>query len=83
MPQEYFELKLDHVGFLNDGKDFVTDTVRINACLSRAQYSDEMKASAARLIAWTLPSGMCVTATPLFLGRTSEKKLVEYWGREN
>lgn len=78
MPQEYFDLKMDHVGLLNDGKDFVTDTIRVNSCVSRAQYSDKMKASAARLIAWTLPCGMCVTATPLFLGRVSEKKLVEF-----
>ena len=80
MPAEYYARGLDNVALLNDGKDFVTDTVRINSCVSRGQYSDKMKASAARFIAWTLPCGLSVTYSPLFLGRISEKSIVEYWG---
>jgi 5'-3' exonuclease len=80
MPQEYIDLGLSDVGLLNDGKDFVTDTVRLNSCISRGQYSDKMKSSAARFIAWILPCGLSVTYTPLFLGRVSEKALVRYWG---
>ncbi len=63
-----------------DGKDCVTDTVRVNSFLSRSQYSDKMHSSAARYIMWVLPCGLSVTFTPLFLGRASEKSLVEYWG---
>ena len=51
MPEEYYTRGLDNVALLNDGKDFVTDTVRINSCLARGQYSDKMKSSAARYIA--------------------------------
>ena len=43
MPIEYVIRGLDHVALLNDGKDFVTDTIRINSCVSRGQYSDKMK----------------------------------------
>ena len=80
MPVEYVIRGLDHVALLNDGKDFVTDTIRINSCVSRGQYSDKMKTSAARYVAWTLPCGLSVTYSPLFLGRISEKAIVEYWG---
>jgi hypothetical protein len=40
LPEEYFSLGLQDVGLLNDGKDFLTDTVLLNSCLSRGQYSD-------------------------------------------
>ena len=80
MPTEYVVRGLDNVALLNDGKDFVTDTIRINSCVSRGQYSDKMKTSAARYVAWTLPCGLSVTYSPLFLGRISEKAVVEYWG---
>jgi hypothetical protein len=80
MPEEYYADGLDNVGLLNDGKDIVTDTIRINSCLSRGQYSDKMKSSAARFIAWTLPCGLSATYSPLFLGRISEKAIVEFWG---
>ena len=80
MPEEYYADGLNNVGLLNDGKDIVTDTIRINSCLSRGQFSDKMKASAARFIAWTLPCGLSATYSPLFLGRISEKAIVEFWG---
>ena len=80
MPERYFEIGLEKVGLLMDGKDCVTDTVRVNSFVSRAQYSDKMHCSAARYIMWVLPCGLSVTYTPLFLGRVSEKALVEYWG---
>ena len=80
MPDEYFIRGLDNVALLNDGKDFVTDTVRINSCISRGQYSDKMHSSGARFIACTLPAGLSVTYSPLFLGRIPKKAIVEYWG---
>ncbi len=80
MPERYYAIGLDKVGLLMDGKDCVTDTVRVNSFLSRSQYSDKMHSSAARYIMWVLPCGLSVTYTPLFLGRASEKALVEYWG---
>jgi len=80
MPQRYIDIGLEDVGLLMDGKDCVTDTVRLNSFISRAQYSDKMHCSAGRYIMWVLPCGLGVTYTPLFLGRASEKALVEYWG---
>ena len=80
MPERYFQIGLQNVGLLMDGKDCVTDTVRVNSFVSRAQYSDKMHCSARRYIMWVLPCGLSVTYTPLFLGRVSEKALVEYWG---
>ncbi len=80
MPTRYIELGLNKVGLLMDGKDCITDTVRVSSLISRALYSDKMHCSAARYIAWVLPCGLSITCTPLFLGRVSEKALVEYWG---
>ena len=40
MPQRYIELGLHKVGLLMDGKDCVTDTVRVSSLISRALYSD-------------------------------------------
>ena len=80
MPQRYFDIGLDRVGLLMDGKDCVTDTIRLNSFLSRAQYSDKMHCSAAWYIMWVLGCGLSVTYTQLFLGRVSEKALVKYWG---
>ena len=80
MPERYFQIGLQNVGLLMDGKDCVTDTVRVNSFVARAQYSDKMHCSAGRYIMWVLPCGLSVTYTPLFLGRVSEKALVEYWG---
>jgi hypothetical protein len=80
MPERYFQIGLQKVGLLMDGKDCVTDTVRVNSFVSRAQYSDKMHCSAGRYIMWVLPCGLSVTYTPLFLGRVSEKALVEFWG---
>ena len=83
MPQRYFDLGLETVGLLMDGKDIITDTVRLNSFLSRSQYSDKMHCSAGRYIMWVLPCGLSVTYTPIFLGRVSEKALVELWGGSN
>ena len=80
MPERYFEIALEKVGLLMDGKDCVTDTVRVNSFVSRSQYSDKMHCSAARYIMWVLPCGLSVTYTPLILDCVSEKALVEFWG---
>jgi hypothetical protein len=82
MPQGYIDSGMENVGVLVDGKDFVTDSIRYCSFLNRSQYSDKMKASAARVLAWTLPCGLCIERTALCLGRVSEKRLVEMWGRQ-
>ena len=47
---------------------------------TRASYSDKVHASAVRCISWSTPHGLSFEHTDLFLGRVSEKKLVELWG---
>lgn len=78
MPERYFEIGLERVGLLMNGKECVTDTVRVCFFKPRAQHSNKMHCSAGRYIMWVLPCGLSVTSTPLFLGRVSEKALVEY-----
>ena len=51
------------------------DTIRINSCVSRGQYSDKMHSSTGRYIEWTLPCGLSVTFSPIFLGRIFEKAI--------
>ena len=46
---------------------------------SRASYSDKMHHSAVRCISWSTPQGLSFEHTDLFLGRASEKRLVELW----
>jgi len=43
--EEFIDSELEKVGFLVDGKDFVTDYVRYCSFLNRSQFSDKMKAS--------------------------------------
>jgi len=45
MPQEFIDSELNKVGFLVDGKDFVTDSVCYCSILNRSQFSDKMKAN--------------------------------------
>ena len=52
----------------------------MSSFISHAQYSDKMHGSAGLYIMWVLGGGLGVTCTPLFLGRVSEKALVEFWG---
>ena len=80
MPERYYEIGLDKVGLLMDEKDCVTDTMRVSSFVSHAQYSDKMHCRARHYTLWVLPCGLSVTYTPLFLGRVSEKAVVEYWG---
>ena len=80
MPESHYQLGLQKVGLLMDGKDCTTDTVRVNSLTYRDQCSDKVHSSAARFMMWVLPCGLSVTCAPLFLGRVPEKALVEHWG---
>ena len=63
-----------------DGKDFMIETPRANALLTRASFSDKVHHSAVRCISWSTPRGLSYEHTDLFLARVSEKRLVELWG---
>ena len=79
-PQQYKDEGLDRCCAVPDGKDFIIFTTRKNTMFTRACFSDKVHASAVRCISWSTPHGLSFEHTDLFLGRVSEKKLVELWG---
>ena len=79
-PKSYKEVDLRKVGALVDGKDFLTETVRVDRVLNCALARNKMHASAFRLLTWSLPCGAVLERTPAFLGRASEKSLMNIWG---
>ena len=78
-PQAYKDEGLEKCCAVPDGKDFMIYTTRKNTLFSRASYSDKMHHSAVRCISWSTPQGLSFEHTDLFLGRASEKRLVELW----
>ena len=64
-----------------DGKDFPTETCWIDRLVNCAQHSNKLHTSAFRILTWSLACGAVVERTPAFLGRTSEKALIGYWGK--
>lgn len=79
-PQSYGKVGLEKIAALSDGKDYMIEIPRSNPLLTRAAYSDKVHHSALRQISWSTPTGLNFEHTDLFLGRVSEKKLVELWG---
>ena len=79
-PQQYKDEGLERCCAVPDGKDFMIYTTRKNTLFSRASYSDKVHHSAVRCISWSTPMGLSFEHTDCFLGRVSEKKLVELWG---
>lgn len=79
-PQQYKDEGLERCCAVPDGKDFMIYTTRKNTLFTRASYSDKVHHSAVRCISWSTPMGLSFEHTNLFLGRVSEKKLVELWG---
>ena len=79
-PQQYKDEGLSFCCAVPDGKDFIIYTTRKNTMYTRACYSDKVHASAVRCISWSTPMGLSFEHTDLFLGRATEKKLVELWG---
>ena len=79
-PQQYKDEGLEKCCAVPDGKDFMIYTTRKNTMFTRACFSDKVHHSAARCISWSTPMGLSFEHTDLFLGRASEKRLVELWG---
>jgi len=80
MPDDYIAAGIEKIAALPDGKDFMMDTIRMNTIVTRCQFSDKVKCSAARCISWMTANGLSFEHTDLFLGRCSEKRIVEIWG---
>jgi len=80
MPEKYKAVGLEKVGALPDGKDFLMYTDRKNTIVTRSQFSDKVHGSAVRCISYMTANGLSFEHTDLFLGRCSEKRIVELWG---
>ena len=80
VPQAYIDMKMEHVGWLIDGTDIMTDNNRQDGGIKRIQYSDKVGHAAVRGLTWTLPYGLNSEYTSLFMGRTTEGSLVLLWG---
>ena len=80
VPQAYVDMKMEHVGWLIDGTDIMTDNNRQDGGIKRIQYSDKVGHAAVRGLTWTLPYGLNSEHTSLFMGRTTEGSLVLLWG---
>jgi len=63
-----------------DGKDFMTHTDRSNTVITRASHSNKVEHTAGRCMSWSTAAGLMFEHTDMYLGRVSEKKLVELWG---
>lgn len=80
LPKWYRELELNDVCAVIDGKDFMSETVRVDRVLNCAQSSNKVNHSAFRLLTWSLPCGAVIMRTPGFFGRASEKAILRAWG---
>ena len=80
LPDSYKAVGLLNIGAVPDGKDIKIETPRAHPLLTRACYSDKVDCSAFRWICWSTPAGLAYMHTALYLGRASEKALVELWG---
>lgn len=80
MPRVFIKDDLADISLLVDGKDILTDSVRVNSGVNILMYSPKSQASAARVLSWILAGGLNVYNTGLYLGRVSEERLVELHG---
>ena len=79
IPDAFTDLGLGKVGAMPDGKDFMTDTSRVNTAIGRAMWSDKVHHSGARCISWTTPAGLAFERTVLYMARASETACVATW----
>lgn len=77
--EKLVKLGLDKVAYLIDGKDFPSDTVRVDRVVNSAQQSTKIGKAAIRIISWGLACGLTFEHTDGFLGRAGKKALVRLW----
>jgi hypothetical protein len=74
---------MTNVAALNDGKDFKTETVRVNSFFTRAGWSSKVEHSAFRIVTYSLPYGLVFLVSPLYFGRATEGNIVSLLGRDD
>ena len=65
------------ISLLIDGKDVPTDTDRGSYAIKQLMCSSKLKSDAIRFLWGSMPHGLVVFCTDCFLGRVSEKRLVQ------
>jgi hypothetical protein len=83
VPQQFIDAKMTNVAALNDGKDFKTETVRVNSFFTRAGWSSKVEHSAFRVVTYSLPYGLVFLVSPLYFGRATEGNIVSLLGRDD
>jgi len=83
MPQEFTDAKMTNVAALSDGKDFKSETVRVDSFYSRAGYSSKVSCNAFRIITYSLPYGLVFLVSPLLFARATEGSIVSLLGRSD
>lgn len=79
IPERYPE-ELNPVGALVDGKVFMCQTTGTNNNARQHFYNHKTGGNGVMGLVWSLGCGLVVAASPLYLGRTSEKKGVFHYG---
>ena len=80
IPNKFVNVGIDLIGSLLYGKDFLTDTTRLNSALTRSQWSNKTEHISGRLLCWITSLGLNFEHTPMYLACTTENHLVELWG---
>ena len=79
IPEKYPE-SLEPVGALVDGKVFQCEVFSRNNKIRQHMYNHKTNGNGVMGLVWSLGCGFVVAATPLYLGRTSEKSAVFHYG---
>ncbi len=79
-PEKYPKDMLESVGAHVYGHVYQCEVPSGNNEIGQHMYNDKTKGTGLLGLAWTLPCGMVVAATPLYLGNTSEKSAVFHYG---
>lgn len=81
MPQEFIDANMSCVAALNDGKDFKTESVRVDSFFNRAGFSSKIHCNGFRIITYSLPYGLVFLTSPVYFARATEGAIVSIMGR--
>ena len=79
-PQIFIDADQVKVSVLVDGKDFMLDDPKKNSAMKKAVWSDKVHHAAGRIITWSIPLGLTVEHTPMYMARATESAIVALWG---
>ena len=81
MPQEFIDAHMTHVAALNDGKDFKSESVRVDSFFHRVGYSSKIQCNGFRIITYSLPYGLVLLTSSVYFARATEGGIVSIMGR--